>query len=242
MNLNSILVVTKWNLLIKEVSSGKNDITLQKTSSLTLNLKKVLTRIATQEYTYAHKHTLCPFPSVIEPRLTYSQLLTEDCPLSQRRTVPASISELVLTLIDAHLGAFTHNNDGVRAALADGPLARCQPRNLVADDVGTQSHHRGQGPAVKVKRNTPPHVHMSIRTQPSIKTQTYAHVSTHIHTCMHAWLHTQTHTNTESVKTFRGWSDWLTYMRLSRTGFNSTSDWCTFHTEVKAVLHESIAI
>ncbi|KAJ4938097.1 hypothetical protein JOQ06_002723, partial [Pogonophryne albipinna] len=67
-------------------------------------------------------------------RLTYSQLLTEDCPFSQRRTVPASIPELVLTLIDAHLGAFAHNNDGVRAALADGPLARCQPGNLVADD------------------------------------------------------------------------------------------------------------
>lgn len=76
-----------------------------------------------------------------EPRLTYSQLLAEDRPLSQRRAVPASIPELVLTLIDAHLGAFAHNDDGVRATLADSPLARCQPRDLVADDVGTQSHH-----------------------------------------------------------------------------------------------------
>lgn len=84
---------------------------------------------------------------VKEPRLTYSQLLTEDCPFSQRRAVPASISELVLTLIDAHLGAFADNDDGVWAALADGSLARSQPRNLVADDVGTQSHHRGQSPA-----------------------------------------------------------------------------------------------
>lgn len=74
-------------------------------------------------------------------RLTYSQLLAEDCPLPQRRTVPASVPELVLTLIDAHLGTFAHNNDGVRAALADSPLARCQAGYLVADDVGTQSHH-----------------------------------------------------------------------------------------------------
>lgn len=80
-------------------------------------------------------------PFGIGTRLTYSQLLTEDRPLSQRRTVPASVTELVLALVDSHLGAFTHNNDGVRAALADGPLARCQPRDLVADDVGTQSYH-----------------------------------------------------------------------------------------------------
>ncbi|TNN43891.1 hypothetical protein EYF80_045913 [Liparis tanakae] len=39
---------------------------------------------------------------------------------------PASIPELVLALIDAHLGAFAHDDDGVRAALADGPLARIQ--------------------------------------------------------------------------------------------------------------------
>lgn len=89
----------------------------------------------------------------IEARLTYSQLLAEDRPLSQRRAVPAAVPELVLTLIDAHLSAFAHNNDGVRATLTDSPLARRQPGNLVADDVGAQSHHRGQGPAEN-RRNT----------------------------------------------------------------------------------------
>lgn len=136
---------------------------------------------------------MCPFLFVTELRLTYSQLLTEDCPFSQRRTVPTSISKLVLTLIDAHLGAFTHNNDGVWATLADGPLARCQPRNLVADDVGTQSHHRRQGPAKA--RETPPHMHMSIHTHTS-NARTRQHI--YIHTCMHAWLHTQTHTQTQT--------------------------------------------
>lgn len=156
---------------------------------------------------------------MIEPRLTYSQLLTEDCPFSQRGTVPASISKLVLTLIDAHLGAFTYNDDGVWATLADGPLARCQPGNLVADDVGTQSHHWGQGPA-KVRET---HTHSFIHT--------------------HQWTHTNTniHTHTESVRTSKRWSDWLSYVRLSTTGFNSTSDWCMFRSEVKAVLQESIA-
>lgn len=117
--------------------------------------------------TQIHTKALFPFHFVIEPRLTYSQLLAEDCPLSQRRTVPASISELVLTLIDAHLSTFAHNNDGVRATLADSPLARCQPGNLVADDVGTQSHHWGQGPA-KVRET---HVHTHSYTHTHIQTQ-----------------------------------------------------------------------
>ncbi len=132
---------------------------------------------AIREHTYTHAHTLWPFPSVIEPRLTYSQLLTEDCPFTQRRTVPASISELVLTLIDAHLSAFAHNNDGVRAALADCPLARCQPGNLVADDVGTQSYHRGQGPA-KVR-------------------ETHAHMHSYTQTHTHQWTHRRTQTQTQ---------------------------------------------
>lgn len=143
-----------------------------------------------------NKLTLCPLPSVKEPRLTYSQLLTEDCPLPQRRTVPASISELVLTLIDAHLGTFAHNNDGVWAALADGPLARCQPRNLVADDVGTQSHHRGQGPA-KVRET---HQHHHTRRHAFIQTSVDTHASTERE------KETHTHTQTQ-VRTSRGWSN-----------------------------------
>ncbi len=131
-------------------------------------------------HTHTHRRTLCHLPFAIEPRLTYSQLLAEDCPFSQRRTVPASVSELVLTLIDAHLGAFAHNDDGVRAALADGPLARCQPGNLVADDVSTQSHHRGQSP-VKVRET---HVRM----------YSYTQRHTHMHRCTHRQTHTHTHT------------------------------------------------
>lgn len=80
------------------------------------------------------------------PRLTYSQLLSEDSPLPQGGAIPPAVAKLVLTLIDAQLGALPHHDDGIRAALADGPLTRGQPRDLVADDVSAQSYHRGQRP------------------------------------------------------------------------------------------------
>lgn len=86
-------------------------------------------------------------------RLTYSKLLPKDGPLPQSRAVPAAIAELVLTLVDAQLRALPNDDDGVRAALADGPLARRQPRDLIADDIGTQGHHRGKGPAKNSERN-----------------------------------------------------------------------------------------
>lgn len=79
-------------------------------------------------------------------RLTYSQLLSEDCPFTQGWAVPPAVAELVLTLIDAQLCPFTDDNDSIGATLAEGSLTGCQPRYLVADDVCTQSYHRGQCP------------------------------------------------------------------------------------------------
>lgn len=75
-------------------------------------------------------------------RLTYSQLLSKHCPLAQGRAVPPTVSELVLTLIDAQLGALADDDDGVWATLAEGSLTGGQSWDLVADDVCTQSYHR----------------------------------------------------------------------------------------------------
>lgn len=83
--------------------------------------------------------------------LTYSKLLTEDRLLSQCWAVPPAISELVLTFIDSHLGPFSNDYDGIRAALANGSLPWGQAWNLVADDVRSQSHHRWQRSEEKQK-------------------------------------------------------------------------------------------
>lgn len=80
-------------------------------------------------------------------RLTYSELLSKDGPLAQGGAVPAAIAELVLALVDAQLGAFADDNDGIRASLAKSPLTWGQSWDFIADDVSTQSYHRGQGPA-----------------------------------------------------------------------------------------------
>lgn len=76
--------------------------------------------------------------------LTYSELLPEDRLLAKGGAVPAAEAELVLALVDAHLRALPYHNDGIGPALADGTLPWGQARNLVADDVGSQSHHGRQ--------------------------------------------------------------------------------------------------
>lgn len=79
-------------------------------------------------------------------RLTCSQLLSKDGPLAQGWAVPAAVAELVLTLVDAQLGTFADDDDGIGAALAEGSLPRGQSGDFVADDVSTQSYHRGECP------------------------------------------------------------------------------------------------
>lgn len=79
-------------------------------------------------------------------RLTYSQLLSENRPLAQGWAVPAAVAELILTLVDAQLGAFADDDDGIGASLTEGSLTRGQSRDLVADDVCTESNHRGECP------------------------------------------------------------------------------------------------
>ncbi len=85
--------------------------------------------------------------------LTYSQLLSEDGAFTQRRAVPAAVSELVLAFVDAQLCPLSDHDDGVRPALADGALAGCETGDLIADDVRTKGHHRGKSP-VGQKRQT----------------------------------------------------------------------------------------
>lgn len=85
--------------------------------------------------------------------LTYSQLLSEDGAFTQRRAVPAAVSELVLAFVDAQLCPLSNHDDGVRPALADGALAGCETGDLIADDVRTKGHHRGKSP-VGQKRQT----------------------------------------------------------------------------------------
>lgn len=75
---------------------------------------------------------------------THFEFLSEDSALSQRGAVPAAIAELKLTLVQAHLGAFSYDYDGVRPALADCPLSGSQAWDLVTDDACTQSYHRGK--------------------------------------------------------------------------------------------------
>lgn len=87
-------------------------------------------------------------------RLTYSQLLSEDRLLSQSRAVPPAVPELVLALVETQLGTFANGDDGVGATLTKGPLTGRQSWYLVADDVGAQSHHRGQRPVDKIKMIT----------------------------------------------------------------------------------------
>ena len=68
---------------------------------------------------------------------THFQLFSEDRPLSERRAVPAAVFELELTLVDAHLGSLSNDDNGIGAALADDPLPRSQTRDLVTDDART---------------------------------------------------------------------------------------------------------
>lgn len=72
--------------------------------------------------------------------------MSKDCPRAQGRAVPAAVAELVLTLVDAQLGTFADDDDGIRATLAQGSLTRGQSGHFVADDVSTQSDHRGECP------------------------------------------------------------------------------------------------
>lgn len=72
---------------------------------------------------------------------THFELLPEDGALAQRRAVPAAVAELKLTLVQAHLRAFSYDDDGVGPALADRPLSGSQAWDLVTDDARTQSYH-----------------------------------------------------------------------------------------------------
>lgn len=72
---------------------------------------------------------------------THFQLFSEDGPLAEGRTVPASVPELKLALVDAHLCSFSYNDDGVWSTLADDPLSWCESWDFVADDAGSQSDH-----------------------------------------------------------------------------------------------------
>lgn len=68
---------------------------------------------------------------------THFQLFSEDCPLAERRTIPAPVPELKLTLVDAHLGALSDDDNGIGATLADYPLSGGQTRDLVTDYART---------------------------------------------------------------------------------------------------------
>ncbi|KAA8590871.1 hypothetical protein FQN60_001814 [Etheostoma spectabile] len=60
-----------------------------------------------------------------------------DCPLSKRRAVPAPVFELKLTLVDAHLGSLSDDDNGIGATLADNPLSGGQTGDLVTDYART---------------------------------------------------------------------------------------------------------
>lgn len=75
---------------------------------------------------------------------THFELFSEDGALPQCRAVPAAIAELKLTLVQAHLRAFSYDDDGVGPALADRPLSGSQAWDLVTDDARAQSYHRGE--------------------------------------------------------------------------------------------------
>lgn len=68
---------------------------------------------------------------------THFQLFSEDCPLSKRRAVPAPVFELKLTLVDAHLGSLSDDDNGIGATLADNPLSGGQTGDLVTDYART---------------------------------------------------------------------------------------------------------
>ena len=75
--------------------------------------------------------------------------MSKHSPLPQGRAVPAAVAELVLTLVDAQLGALADDDDGIGATLTEGSLTGGQSRYLVADDVCAQSDHGGQRPGQK---------------------------------------------------------------------------------------------
>lgn len=89
---------------------------------------------------------------LVERQRTHFQLLPEDGPLSQGRAVPAPVAKLELALVDAHLGPFPNDDNSVGPALADRPLPGGETRDLVADDAGSQGHHRGKTPATTKDR------------------------------------------------------------------------------------------
>ncbi len=98
--------------------------------------------------------------------MTYSQLLSEDGAFTQRRAVPAAVSELVLAFVDAQLCPPLDHDDGVRPALADGALAGCETGDLIADDVRTKGHHRGKSPVGQRDKHTSKDGHYLHHKQP----------------------------------------------------------------------------
>lgn len=65
------------------------------------------------------------------------QLFAEDSPLPERRAVPATVFELKLTLVDAHLDSLSDDDNGIGATLADYPLSWSQTWDLVTDYTRT---------------------------------------------------------------------------------------------------------
>lgn len=94
-------------------------------------------------------HNLVTIRVAVPP--THFELLPEHGPLSQGRAVPASVPELELALVNAHLNSLSDHYDRVGSALTDSPLTGGQAGDFVADDAGPQRNHRRQTPAVKVK-------------------------------------------------------------------------------------------
>lgn len=120
-------------------------------ASVSINNPVVIVSESRSCFTPSRKQTKCnkdPWQA-----LTYSQLLSEDSAFTQRRAVPAAVSELVLAFVDAQLCPLSDHDDGVWPALADGALAGCETGDLIADDVRTKGHHRGKSP-VGQKRQT----------------------------------------------------------------------------------------
>lgn len=68
---------------------------------------------------------------------THFQLFSEDCPLPERGAIPAPVFELKLTLVDAHLGSLSDDDNGIGATLADNPLSGGQTGDLVTDYART---------------------------------------------------------------------------------------------------------
>lgn len=86
-----------------------------------------------------------PWEEIALPRhvLTYDNDVSENVETADRRAIPSLVLELFLAFEQPQPNAVPDSDHGIWSAPTYLPLLLGQARDPAADDLGSQSHHRG---------------------------------------------------------------------------------------------------